>query len=198
MSFRSKAFLALVVALVAAGPLVGVSTVVQAAPLVVAAPTDAPSSPGGIPEALLYGLGAVGAIRIRDTATLAKKFVQRAGAASNEYTEGVKAAGQDWETGARNGADNYRIAVTQAANEGRFEKGIAAAGAAKFVAKASTLGPQRFQTGVSAAEGDWARGSQPYLDSLKSMELPPRRPRGQNADRANAVATRLHQMRVGK
>lgn len=138
------------------------------------------------------------AIRIKDTASLAKKFVQRAGAASGDYKDGVAQSGQDWEAGARAGADNYRIAVTQAATEGRFERGIAAAGAAKFVNRATTLGAQRYGTGVQAAEGDWSKGVAPYLDALKGLELPPRRPRGQNADRANAVAQRLHQMRVGK
>jgi hypothetical protein len=171
---------------------------VQAAPLSIAAPADAQTPTAGDPLGIFYLLPAMGAIRIKDTASLAKKFVQRAGAASGDYKDGVAQSGQDWEAGARAGAENYRIAVTQAATEGRFERGIAAAGAAKFVQRATSLGAQRYGTGVQAAEGDWAKGTQPYLDALKGLELPPRRPRGQNAERANAVAQRLHQMRVGK
>lgn len=193
-----KVLFAFVIAALAIGPVDALAVPLHSAATAIAAPTDAPTFPGSGAAALFYGLAALGAIRIKDTGSLAKKFVQRAGAAGGDYTEGVKAAGQDWEAGAKAGEDNYKIAVTQAANEGRFGRGIAAAGSAKFVARASTLGAQRYPTGVQAAEGDWARGSQPYLDSLKSMELPPRRPRGQNADRANAVAQRLHQMRVGK
>lgn len=193
-----KVFFVAVIAVLALGPLDALVVPIHAAGLAIAAPADAPTLPVSGPEALFYGLAALGAIRIKDTGSLAKKFVQRAGAAGADYTDGVKNAGQDWEAGAKAGEDNYKIAVTQAANEGRFGKGIAAAGAAKFTQRASTLGAQRYPTGVQAAEGDWARGSQPYLDSLKSMELPPRRPRGQNADRANAVAQRLHAMRVGK
>lgn len=195
---RHRVLFALIAVLVATGPLVGMVPTVHAASTAIAAPTstsDHLPSPGA---SLLYGLGALGAIRIKDTGSLAKKFVQRAGAAGNDYTEGVKAAGQDWEAGAKAGEENYKIAVTQAANEGRFGRGVSAAGAAKFTQRAATLGAQRYPTGVAAAEGDWARGTQPYLDSLKGMELPPRRPRGQNAERANAVALRLHQMRVGK
>ena len=180
------------------GPLVSSPPLVEAAPLAVAAPLEAPGSPVGDPLVWLYGLAVFGAIRIRDTGSLAKKFVTRAGAATKDYEEGVKQAGADWEKGARDGAENYRIGVTQAASEGRFERGVAAAGSAKFVARASTLGAQRFGPGVQAAEGEWAKGAAPYLDALKGMELPPRRPRGQNAERANAVAQRLHQMRVGK
>jgi hypothetical protein len=40
---------------------------------------------------------------------------------------------------------------------------------------------------------------QPYLDTLKGMELPPRRPKGDpgNQARANAVASRLRAQKVG-
>lgn len=195
---RTRILFTCIVALLAVGPVLGAPLIVPAASTSIAAPASTPHS--GIPglDALPYGLAAFGAIRIKDTASLAKKFINRAGAASKDYEDGVRAAGADWENGAKNGGDNYRIAVTQAASEGRYERGISAAGAAKYVQKATTLGPQRFQTGVQAAEGDWARGSQPYLDALKGVELPPRRPRGQNAARAQAVADRLHQMRVGK
>lgn len=195
---RNRVLFVIVVALLAVGPLASAPPTLHAAGIVMAAPADAPTSSVSGLEALLYGLAAFGAIRIKDTGSLAKKFVQRASAASKDYEEGVKASGADWEAGARNGAENYRIAVTQAASEGRFEKGVAAAGSAKFVARAASLGAQRFGPGVQASEGEWAKGAAPYLDALKGLELPARRPRGQNADRANAVAQRLHQMRVGK
>jgi len=195
---RIRYFVAILAAVLAIGPLVGAPATVQASGVLIAAPADTSSSPTSGPEALLYGLAAFGAIRIKDTGTLAKKFVTRASAAGADYKDGVTAAGQDWEAGARNGEDNYKAAVVEAASQGRFGKGVAAAGAAKYTQRAATLGAQRYPTGVAASEGDWAKGSQPYLDSLKSLELPPRRPRGQNAGRANAVADRLHQMRVGK
>lgn len=195
---RIKVLFAAVLAVLVLGPLAGAPATLHAATVSVSAPGHGPVAPSSGPEALLYGLAAFGAIRIKDTGSLAKKFVQRAGAAAKEYSDGVAQAGPDWEKGARDGAENYRIAVTQAASEGRFEKGVAAAGAAKFTARATTLGAQRFPTGVAAAEAEWSKGTQPYLDALKGLELPAKRPRGQNAGRANAVADRLHQMRVGK
>ena len=140
------------------------------------------------------------AIRIKDTGALAKKFVQRAGAAQGEYKSGVEASGPDWETNTRAGAENFATGVQQAIVDKRFERGVAAAGAAKFVSRASTLGAQRYPTGVGAAEGDWSKGTQPYLDALKGMELPPRRPKGDpgNQARAQAVASRLRALKVGK
>jgi hypothetical protein len=143
--------------------------------------------------------GAIGGvIRIKDTASIAKKFVSRAGVAGADYTDGVRSAGADWETNAKNSEDNYKASVTQAANEGRFGRGIAAAGAAKYVDKASTLGAQRYPTGVAASEGAYARGVQPHLDMMKSLDLPPRRPKGQNAQRAQIVADANRKLKVGK
>lgn len=140
------------------------------------------------------------AIRVKDTGSLAKKFVQRAAAAGADYAEGVKTAGADWEAGARAGADNFAAGVQAAIADGRFAKGVANAGSAKYVNRAGTLGAQRFGPGVQAAEGDWAKGSQPYLDAIKSIELPPRRPKGDpgNQARAQAVAAKLRAIKLGK
>lgn len=133
------------------------------------------------------------AIRIKDTGALSKKFVQRATQAAPDYKTGVEAAGQDWQTRTSQSGDNYANGVTAAIGRKAFEKGVNEAGAGKYVGRATTLGAQRYPTGVGAAEGDWAKGVGPYLDELKGMELPPRRPKGDpgNQARANAVAQKL-------
>lgn len=140
------------------------------------------------------------AIRVKDTGSLARKFVQRAGAAGPDYASGVQAAGNDWEANARAGAANYGAGVQAAIADNRFERGISNAGAAKYVTRASTLGAQRFPTGVAAAEGDWSKGASPYLDAIRNMDLPPRRPKGDpaNQQRAAAVAQKLRALKVGK
>lgn len=139
-------------------------------------------------------------MRIKETATLAKKFVQRASAAAGDYKTGVEASGQDWQSNTERSAENYATGVNQAISDGRFLRGVAAAGASKFVTRASTLGAQRFPTGVGAAENDWAKGTAPYLDKLKSMDLPPRRPKGDpgNQARAQKVAMELRALKVGR
>jgi hypothetical protein len=140
------------------------------------------------------------AIRIKDVGSLAKKFVMRAGAAAADYKSGVEAAGQDWQTRTAASGDNYAAGVTAAIGDKRFEKGVTEAGAGKYTTRAGTLGAQRFPTGVAAAEGDWSKGAAPYLDELRNMDLPPRRPKGDpgNQARANAVATRLRAKKLGK
>jgi len=137
-------------------------------------------------------------IQIADTASLAKKFATRAGQASGDYKDGVARSGNAWETNTKASEDNYKLSVVQAANEGRFGKGVSAAGQAKFLKRATELGPSRFTAGVGAAQEDWARGVQPSLDALKSLDLPPRRPKGENGNRADIVAKRLRAVKLGK
>lgn len=150
-------------------------------------------------EFLAYGVAIFGAIRIKDTGALAKKFVLRAGQAQGDYKTGVEAAGADWQTRTAASGDNYANGVQAGISRKAFERGVADAGPAKYVTRASTLGAQRYPVGVGAAEGDWAKGVGPYLDELKGMELPPRRPKGDpgNQARANMVAQRLRARKIG-
>lgn len=140
------------------------------------------------------------AIRVKDVGSLAKKFVTRASAAAPDYTSGVQAAGQDWQTNTAASADNYAQGVQAAIGDGRFRKGVEQAGAAKFVQKAATLGAQRYPTGVGAAQEDWAKGAGPYLQTIAALNLPPRRPKGDpaNAARSQAVSAALRAQKVGR
>jgi len=140
------------------------------------------------------------AIRIKDTGSIAKKFVARASVAGPDYTQGVQAAGGDWESNTKASEDNYKAGVTAAASEGRFGRGVAAAGATKYVERASKLGAQRYPQGVAASEGDYAKGVQPHLDMMKSLDLPPRGPKGdpRNQQRAAVVAAANRKLKIGK
>jgi hypothetical protein len=156
--------------------------------------TAQPAAPGADWLGWLAASGAAFlAIRIRDTATLAQKFVQRAQGAQNDYATGVAAAGQDWESNTKAADQSYAQGVQDAIAKGRYQRGVAAAGASKYVANATKLGAQRYPTGVANAQDSWARGVQPALDKLKSLQLPPRGPRRspQNQQRANMVALEL-------
>jgi len=68
------------------------------------------------------------------------------------------------------------------------------------VQRATTLGAQRYPTGVGAAEAEWAKNTEPSLQVLRSLSLPPRRPKGDpgNQARANAVAMALRAHAIGK
>lgn len=196
-TFARLSLIGLIV-LVAGGPLLA-APVVSPAGTTIGVPSGTPSPTRAIVALLVSGLAAFGTIRIKDTGALSKKFVQRASAAAADYKTGVEAAGTDWQARTAASGDNYTAGVQAAIGRKAFEKGVNEAGSAKYTTRAGTLGAQRYPSGVGAAEGDWAKGVQPYLDELKGMELPPRRPKGDpgNQARANAVATRLRARKIG-
>ena len=140
------------------------------------------------------------AIQVKSAAEVAAKWRTRASGAGADYTKGVQGAGQAWETGATAGEENFKLAVTQAASEGRFGRGVRAAGSARYVKKAVDVGSQRYGPGVQAAEGDMAAGVAPVLQTIASIDLPARRPKGDpsNIQRSAAIGLKLHAMKVGK
>lgn len=186
------------------------AAIVTAAPILAAAPVTVSgatiggsknTSPGDVAAGVLGGLLAVGmAIRVKDAATVARKWATRAASASGDYAAAVKEAGADWEANTIAGAENYAQGVTQSIGDRRYEKGVREAGQGKYVARASTLGSQRFAPGVQASEADMARGVAPVLETIRSINLPPRRPKGDpgNMERANAVAMALRKLKTGR
>jgi len=138
------------------------------------------------------------AIKVKDAASASQKFAQRGAAAASDYAAGVQAAGQDWQANAAASADNYAAAVQEAIGRNAFQRGIQQAGADKFARKASTVGAQRFPQGVRDAQGDWATAAEPFLQTIRNVTLPPRRPKGDptNIDRVRAVADALRRRKV--
>lgn len=139
-------------------------------------------------------------MRIKDTASLATKFATRAGAAANDYKDGVAQAGADWEANTRAAEGNYEAGIQEAISQKRFGKGVGAAGAQKFVKRAADMGALRYGPGVQAAKDEWAKNTQPYLDHLKSLNLPAKGPRRspQNMQRAAVVAQALGALKVNR
>lgn len=157
--------------------------------------TSAPTShPVRAALRLLIGVAALGgSIKMRDTGFLANKFATRAGAASNDYKTGVEVAGGDWEANTIAGEDNYKAGVNEAMGRNAFSKGVRKAGASKYTKNASTLGPQRYQTGVANAKDAWAAGFAPVAQVLMGLNLPPKGPKRSpaNQNRSNMVQTAL-------
>ena len=138
-------------------------------------------------------------MKVKDAAVSAAKFKTRAMAAGADYAAGVKAAGQDWQTNTGAAGENYATGVQAAIGRNAFTKGVQAAGSEKYVRNASGVGAQRYPQGVGNAEGDWARGTQPYLETLRNLTPPPRRPKGDpgNYARVQAVGEALRARKLG-
>jgi len=138
------------------------------------------------------------AITMKDTATIARKFASRAQAAAPEYKVGVDAT-TDWAGPTQAAGANYEQGVTAAIGRSAFQKGVAAAGTAKWKDKASTMGSVRYSQGVAVAEAAYSAGFDKYANVLKGVSLSPRGPKGspQNFQRVADVGTALHRAKTG-
>lgn len=199
MTVKARFLVTVAAVALAAGPALAMPLAHPSSPTLEA--PRAPASPLASPIAWLGGGLVIGmAIKVKDAATVAAKYRTRAAAAAGDYKTGVQSAGADWEAGARAGEGNYEQGVTEAIGKKRYGRGIAAAGAAKYVNNAVNLGATRYPQGVQNAEGAYTQGIQPVLQRLAGLTLPPRGPRRspQNQARANAVAAELGKMKDGQ
>lgn len=137
--------------------------------------------------------------QVKSAADSAQKWATRAAAASNDYKKGVANPKRSWAQATADSEDAYVAGVTEAANAGRFGKGVQAAGDGKWSRKAQTVGTQRFAGGVQAAKGDYQSGFAPYAQVIESVTLPPRGPKGSpsNYQRTQAVGQALHDAKIG-
>ncbi len=137
-------------------------------------------------------------IAIRSTAEIASKFAQVTPLRLAEYAAGVANPKVDWEAATKAAAANYKTAVIAAANAGRFEKGVAKSGTAKWQARAIKVGPNRFAEGVADAGPAYQDGFDPYRNVIAGLTLPPRGPTGdpRNIDRVKMVAEALHKKKL--
>lgn len=133
------------------------------------------------------------AVAVKDAATSAKKFVTRAQAAGPDYTAGVSNAGAKWAANTKASSDAWAQGVTQAAASGRFAQGVNTNSQNKFQTRASTVGAQRFPQGVAGAGDAWSTATQPFLNTIAALNLPPRQPKGSaaNYQRVQAVGDAL-------
>ena len=137
--------------------------------------------------------------RVKDIGRVASKWSQNAGAASNSYAEGVQNPKADWAQATAAAQENYKVAVTKAAGNGSFARGVQKAGTQKQQNNALSKGVTRFSQGVAVAQPDYAQGVEPYLRVIENTVLPPRKPKGDpaNIQRVSAIATALSAAKRG-
>lgn len=136
---------------------------------------------------------------IRSLAEIGKKWATVTPVRQTEYTAGVQKPLRDWQANAAAAADRYQAGIQAAIAGKRFDKGVAAAGTAKWQRKAVSVGPGRWAQGVQVAEPDYSAGFAPYRDVIERVTMPPRFSRGdpRNWDRSKAIGTALNAARTG-
>jgi hypothetical protein len=139
------------------------------------------------------------ALKVKDAASAARKFVQRGQAAAQDYAAGVAGASADWQQKTAASADTYNQGVQDAIARGAFARGINSSSATKYQTRASGVGAQRFPQGIAQAGPDWEQATAPFLQTLSSLTLSPRRPKGDpgNITRVAEVNQALRRRKVG-
>lgn len=134
----------------------------------------------------------------KDISTITAKWSNRAQAAAPDYTAGVTSTTKDWAANTSASSDSWQQGVSQAAANGRFGKGVVAAGTEKWRSAAKTKGAQRFASGVASGAAAYGAGFAPFFDVIKNTQLPPRSPRGSpnNIQRVTALAAALHNKKI--
>lgn len=138
-------------------------------------------------------------ISVMNVADAAKKFADRASAATPEYKSGLQGSGDAWQRNTAAGEQNYNQGVQAGISRGAFGKGVKSVSGTDFENAAITKGGNRYADGVRTGAPNWATGFQPYADALSKLNLPPRAPKGdpRNMQRATDVAMALNKARVG-
>lgn len=115
------------------------------------------------------------------------KWATRAAAASGDYASGAASPRRSWSQAASAAEENYKAGIAEASARGAYGKGISAAGDAKWQRGIAEKGRTRYQQGVAVSQDNYVRGFQPYADTLRSITLTPRGPKGTNYGRTQQV-----------
>ena len=129
----------------------------------------------------------------------AQKYVDRAGAASNDYVDGAQRTGKDQAAAAIAAAPNYAAGVQAAISRGAYAKGLQQSGKAGWLRGVQEKGVNRYAEGVSSGASKYAQNSGKFDSARAAADSLPRGPKGseQNFARAKAVGQALRKMKVG-
>ena len=130
---------------------------------------------------------------------IAKKWARVTPERVEDYDAGVRNPKRNWETETLAAEGNYEKGVTSAISRKGFGKGVKAAGLAKQQGNSITKGIPRFGEGVRIAESTMAASMEKVVNTMKSVSLPPKYPKGdpRNYERVRAVGDALHKMKIG-
>jgi hypothetical protein len=136
---------------------------------------------------------------IKSLAAIQEKWGRVTPGRTEDYTIGIKNPKRDWAKAAGDAKESHKAAMTAAASNDSYAKGVAKAGTAKWQDKASRKGPSRFAEGVVLGTGDYGTAFAPYAETIKATTLTPRFPRGdlRNLDRVKMISQALRKKKLG-
>lgn len=135
---------------------------------------------------------------IKDISKISEKWARVAGAAGNEYAEGVANPKKDWAVETANAEKAYEQGIQKSLASKSFGKGVKKAGTAKWQENAIEKGPIRYQQGVGLAQDAYETGFAPFAQTIANTKLPARGPKGDpsNINRVAVMAKALHDKKL--
>jgi hypothetical protein len=128
------------------------------------------------------------------------KFVERAGAASQDYVEGALSTTKDQAAAAIAAKANYQAGLQASFARGAYEKGLQNSGKSGWQAGIKNKGGNRFAEGVSNSVNKYVTNSGKYDSARAAADSLPRGPKGSetNFARSKAVGQALRNAKTGK
>jgi len=136
---------------------------------------------------------------IKSAARIKEKWTRVTPMRTEDYKLGIASPRRDWEKSAIASKESHKQAMTTAAAQDSFAKGIAKAGGAKWQSRSLQKGPGRFAEGVMVGGDDYEKGFAPFRDEIEKTVLPPRFPKRdpRNLMRVSVIATALGKRKTG-
>ena len=122
------------------------------------------------------------ALKVKPVSVAAAKWNDNAARAADAFASEAEAASAQWEANTLANKENYHKAITASGIADRFAGGVKRAGAAKFARKIRDVAKDRFAPGISAAVPDYTERVTPFLETIASLSLSKRGPRGDPAN----------------
>jgi hypothetical protein len=130
---------------------------------------------------------------IKDLSAIGEKWKRVTPQRAVDYEAGIRNPRSDWATATKDAETRYNEGVQKAIQRKAFGKGVAKAGTQVWQERALAVGPGRFQEGVATSGDNFERGFQPFADTIKATQLPPRFPKGdpRNLERVKVMSQAL-------
>ena len=136
---------------------------------------------------------------VKSLSRIKEKWTRVTPMRTEDYKLGVASPRRDWEKSAVAAKESHKAAMTTAATQDSFAKGITKAGSGKWQTKALQKGPGRFAEGVMVGGDDYEKGFAPFRDEIEKTALPPRFPKRdpRNIARVSALNVALAKKKTG-
>ena len=138
------------------------------------------------------------AIQVKPVGVISELWGKRTSTALPEYLANAQGAGNVWLTNSIAATPNFGAAIRAGNIEARHAAGIQRAGAGGYNQGIATKGKDRFAEGSRLGVAKYGSRVTPFLSTIASLTLSPRRPRGDpsNNVRVNEVTSALHAQRL--